>query len=211
MMAAQLDNDIQLQQQQADYNQQQADYEGEGANLDSDNAEQMTIADAKQRAQKFLGEGLPTQVDDALHKIKEKTSIGREAIAVSLAVLLSVYLAFAPGAQLLSSLIGSVYPCYASVKVSLATNSPTAHKDSVHWLAYWTVFALFAVLDLPGNNVIGYHLVKTLALLYLAVPNTGASRSLHKHVLVPISRQISKLRHGSIQGADAATDADQQQ
>jgi hypothetical protein len=112
---------------------------------------------------------------------------------VSLAVLLCVYLAFAPGAQLLSALIGSVYPCYASVKVSLAADSPTAHKDSVHWLCYWTVFALFAVLDFPGNNVTGYHLAKTLALLYLAIPSTGASRSLHKRVLAPLSHQISQL------------------
>jgi len=201
-------NDNDIMQQQANYNQQQMNLNASGgqdnATLDSDDAGQLTFAGAKQRAQQFLDSGLPQTVDAALHQIKDKTSIGREAIAVSLAVLLSVFLVFAPGAALLSSLIGSVYQCYASVKVSLAADSASSRQDSVHWLAYWNVFALFAVLDFPLSNVIGYHLVKTLALLYLSVSSTGATRTLHNRVFAPIAHQISNLSHGSSQGADAA-------
>jgi hypothetical protein len=204
--------------QPTDYNQQQAmDYDHQQAadnTRDNDQAEQLTLAGIKQIAQNFLDTSLPNPVDAALHQIKDKTSIGREVvspksivtvtlglipallhfqIAVSLAVLLSVYLVFAPGAALLSSLIGSVYQCYASVKVSLDADSATANKDSVHWLSYWSVFAFFSVLDVPATNVTGYHLAKSLALLCLSVQATGATRSLHKHVLAPLAHQISQL------------------
>merc|ERR1711934_684165 len=57
--------------------------------------------------------------------------------------VVTLWLMFGFGAQLLCNFIGFLYPAYRSIK-ALETSSKS---DDTQWLMYWVVFSLFSVVD----------------------------------------------------------------
>nr|XP_053646750.1 receptor expression-enhancing protein 5-like isoform X2 [Cherax quadricarinatus] len=70
----------------------------------------------KQQAIKILYD--KNKLSEILTKVEAKTQVKREYLALGTVVLISLYLVFGYGAQLICNVIGFIYPAYCSIKVS---------------------------------------------------------------------------------------------
>lgn len=89
--------------------------------------------------------------------------------------VVTLWLMFGFGAQLLCNFIGFLYPAYRSIK-ALETSSKS---DDTQWLMYWVVFSLFSVVEFFSDTVVGwvpfYWLIKCAFLLWCMSPLEGSS------------------------------------
>ncbi|KAI3420952.1 Receptor expression-enhancing protein 5 [Globodera pallida] len=121
-----------------------------------------------------------------IKKLEKETGIDREKLFYILSAFITFYLLFGPGNVLLCTLIGMVYPAYQSV---LAVRSRTK-RDDTQWLTYWCSFALFSVCDFFVTRYVGvlplYMLLKTICLLYLALPQTCGAHNVYVSYVDPL-------------------------
>ncbi|ODV82619.1 hypothetical protein CANARDRAFT_123489 [[Candida] arabinofermentans NRRL YB-2248] len=101
--------------------------------------------------------------------------------------LLLVFLNFGGIGQLLSNIAGFVVPGYYSLK-ALKTSTT---KDDTRLLTYWVVFSALNVLEFWVKAILywvpAYYLLKTLALLYLALPQFNGAVVVYDLVIKPLS------------------------
>merc|ERR1711934_807859 len=123
--------------------------------------------------EKFIEQ--PGVVNDALTFVQNKTQVKKAYIAYGVIAVVTLWLMFGFGAQLLCNFIGFLYPAYRSIK-ALETSSKS---DDTQWLMYWVVFSLFSVVEFFSNTVVGwvpfYWLIKCAFLLWCMSPLEGSS------------------------------------
>jgi receptor expression-enhancing protein 5/6 len=147
--------------------------------------------------------------------LEEKTKVRKSYLLLGSLAFLLLLVVFGVGSQFICNIVGFVYPAYASFKAIQTTRK----DDDTAWLTYWVSFALFCVLesvvDVVGVHVPGYFVVKFVALIWMAAPQTkGAqvvydkliSRFLVKHEST-IDSAINNVKDAVRRTADSASDA----
>ncbi|KAJ1509868.1 hypothetical protein HMI55_007226, partial [Coelomomyces lativittatus] len=117
-------------------------------------------------------------VDNLLNNIpvavqfERTTGVPKTYAAFGLTGVFLLMIIFNYAGQLITNLIGFVYPAYASFK-SLETPST---DDDKQWLTYWIVFAFFNLIEFFSDHLLYwvpfYFLAKTIFLIWLYLPVT---------------------------------------
>jgi len=126
---------------------------------------------------------------------EQKTGVDRLYIFVASVLFLALYLVIGIGQQLLSNVIGFLYPAYCSIK-AIETKEK---DDDTKWLTYWVVFAFFTIVETFADYIVGwfpvYWLAKCLFYIWLMVPTEyNGSLILYRRIIRPRFLQY----HGSI-------------
>ncbi|TPX35084.1 hypothetical protein SmJEL517_g02500 [Synchytrium microbalum] len=108
-------------------------------------------------------------------ELEKRTKVPKTYLVGGAGAVLAVLIFFNVWGNLLTNLIGFVYPAYASFK---AIESPNK-EDDVQWLSYWVVFGLLNVLEFFTDFLLFwvpfYYSFKTAFVVYLLLPQTNAS------------------------------------
>jgi len=134
---------------------------------------------------------------DYLAQAEAKTGVKRLYLVGGAVGVLSLWLVFGYGAQLLCNSIGFIYPAYASVKAIESVQT----ADDTKWLMYWVVFALFSVAEFFSDIFLNwfplYWLAKCIFLIWCFIPiaNNGTNFIYYKFV-----RPVFLKHHGSVDG-----------
>lgn len=88
---------------------------------------------------------------------------------------------------IISSVVVFLYPGYASYKT--LSQRPASEEDLERWLMYWSVLGCIVGVEYIAEWLVSwvpfYYLVKTVFLLYLALPQTRGSSYLYVNHLQP--------------------------
>ncbi|KAF9011966.1 TB2/DP1, HVA22 family-domain-containing protein [Cyathus striatus] len=92
--------------------------------------------------------------------------------------------------RIISSLAVFIYPGYASYKT--LSQRPASEEELERWLMYWSVLGCVVGVEYVAEWLVSwipfYYTVKTIFLLYLALPQTQGSSYLYLHHLQPFFR-----------------------
>ncbi|ODV71899.1 Yop1p CYBJADRAFT_174555 [Cyberlindnera jadinii NRRL Y-1542] len=126
-----------------------------------------------------------------LSQFESSTQLPRSYAVVGAGVFyfILIFLNFGGIGQLLSNIAGFVVPGYLSL---LALRTSTS-KDDTQLLTYWVVFAFLNVIEFWSKALLYwipfYWFIKTLFLLYLALPQFGGAQVIYNSVLKPLADQ----------------------
>lgn len=148
------------------------------------NQSALTLASLQERFRASLKQ--ENVITNVLAKLEAKTKINREFLAYGIIGFVAFYLVIGWGNDFLCNLIGFLYPAYASI---LAIESPQKDDDT-KWLMYWSVYALFGILEYFSDQLLFwiplYTLTKCLLLLWLMVPGkNGGTYIVYNRILRP--------------------------
>jgi receptor expression-enhancing protein 5/6 len=108
----------------------------------------------------------------ALIKLENKTKVPKVYVVVGAGSILTLMIFLNLWGDLLSNLVGFVYPAYASFK---AIESPSK-EDDVQWLTYWVVFGFMNVIEFYSDILLFwlpfYYFFKAAIILWLVLPQT---------------------------------------
>ncbi|XP_014206541.1 receptor expression-enhancing protein 6 [Copidosoma floridanum] len=117
---------------------------------------------------------------------EKKSGLDRLYIFVASVLFLALYLVIGIGQQLVSNVIGFLYPAYCSMK-AIETKEK---DDDTKWLTYWVVFAFFTIVETFSDYIIGwfpvYWLAKCLFYIWLMIPTEyNGSLVLYRRIIRP--------------------------
>lgn len=128
-------------------------------------------------------------------KTAEKaTGIPKSYLVVGASFCLALLIVFNVFASFLTTLIGFLYPAYASFKAIESKD----HKDDTQWLTYWVAFSAFNILEFLSDLILYwipfYYLFKTAIILWLFLPQFKVCfLTLMSRYRYPVARTISLI------------------
>lgn len=160
----------------------------------------------QQKAEYFV-----SQIDKELSKYpqlnKLEQSVGvpqaKAYGAIGAFALFTLLVFFNIFAGFLTNLIGFFLPAYFSMR---ALDSPQP-QDDVQWLTYWVVFGFFnfveTFVDIILHFVPMYYTFKTLAIVWLMLPQTQGAKVVYTRLLRPLLAQGKPAAQPSVAGVHA--------
>ncbi|CDW53101.1 receptor expression enhancing protein [Trichuris trichiura] len=155
----------------------------------------------------------PLLYDDAsllgkcFKKLEQSTGKTREECAMVLSSILAIYLVIGFAAELLCNSICFAYPAYMSI-IAIESKEKT---DDTQWLTYWTVFALFSLIDFFSEKIVGvfpiYWLIKCIFFLWLYLPVYKGAEKLYANWVRPMANKYIFKTEGGDGGAAPVPDA----
>ncbi|KAI8810933.1 TB2/DP1, HVA22 family-domain-containing protein [Cladochytrium replicatum] len=149
----------------------------------ADSSVQKQITD---KAQYYLA-----QFDKELSKLpwavelEKRTQVSKTYIVGGAGIVVFILIFFNVWGDLLTDLIGFVYPAYASFKAI----ESSAKEDDTQWLTYWTVFGFLNLIEFFTDFILYwapfYHTFKALFLLYLFLPQFRGASFLYTRFIRP--------------------------
>ncbi|CAG8474791.1 333_t:CDS:2 [Paraglomus occultum] len=123
--------------------------------------------------------------------VEKRTNVPKTYLALGAGAFVFVLIFFDFAGQLLSNLVGWVYPAYRSFQ-AIETADKT---DDTQWLTYWAVYGFVALVEFFSNIILYwvpfYYLVKTLFFLWLFLPQFKGAETLYTKFLRPVLLQYS--------------------
>jgi hypothetical protein len=111
-------------------------------------------------------------------------------LALSVGSLLVLFLVWGAGAQFVTNFVGFAYPLYESFRSLHSGSSSGSLHAQQHWLTYWIVFALFALIESLTDFFLYwiplYHLVKVAFLVWCFWPTTRGAEVIYLRVVEPM-------------------------
>jgi receptor expression-enhancing protein 5/6 len=127
-----------------------------------------------------------------LNTLEKQTGAPKLYIALGIVGFVLLFLLFGIGGAAVTSLIGFVYPCYASFK-ALKTSGK---EDDEFWLTYWVVYAFFSVLETVSDFLFKYipfyFLFKVVFLVWCFLPQTRGAKWIFDYGIEPILSKYEK-------------------
>ncbi|CAD5231641.1 unnamed protein product [Bursaphelenchus xylophilus] len=152
-------------------------------------AESLGIKDIHPLLIKFLYKNENKKLTEFFEKLEKKTQTNRENLSYIIIGMLSCYVAFGHQREMVSDLIGFIFPFHLTITVLRNPNIKEEHSLMV----YWAVFGLCQVMDNFFRDMVpAYYLFKTVLYVYLLVPGTGGIHYVEKGLLI----KAGELMHG---------------
>lgn len=123
----------------------------------------------------------------ALQKLEQDLKVDKFILVVAAGGLALLMLLTFYGMQLITDLVGFLYPALRSFQAIETTHSK---KDDVQWLTYWTVFAVFSIFEVFLKLILYvfpyYFSVKLAVVIWMMHPATRGASSLYENFLQPM-------------------------
>lgn len=146
----------------------------------------------QQKAQYFLDQfDKELSKYPTLNKFDKYLPVPKSYVAVGALVLFTVLIFFNICAGFLTNFIGFIIPAYFSL-AALETPQP---QDDVQWLTYWVVFGFFSFIETFVSLVLYwfpfYYTFKTLAIIWLFLPQTQGAKLVYHRLLRPTFQSLT--------------------
>ena len=143
-----------------------------------------------------------------LQQLENKTNLPKSYLVAGLGFgyLLLIFINVGGVGEILSNFAGFVLPAYLSL-VALKTPSAT---DDTQLLTYWIVFSFLSVIEFWSKAILYlipfYWFLKTVFLIYIALPQTGGARMIYQKIVAPLTdryilRDVSKTEKDEIRAS----------
>ncbi|KXS14187.1 hypothetical protein M427DRAFT_112826 [Gonapodya prolifera JEL478] len=126
-------------------------------------------------------------------ELEKATGVKKSYFAIGGAAFVAILIFFNIAGQLLSNLVGFLYPAWASF-VAMETASTS---DDKQWLTYWIVFAIFNLAEHFNDFLLYwipfYFFFKTIFAVWLYLPQSRGAEVLYTKFVKPtLSPYIAK-------------------
>ncbi|RIA89184.1 TB2/DP1, HVA22 family-domain-containing protein [Glomus cerebriforme] len=119
-------------------------------------------------------------------KLEQQTNIPKTYMAAGVVGFVFFLIFFDIWGQLLSNLIGWLYPAYTSFKAIESEGK----ADDTQWLTYWTVFGFVNIVEFFSDTILYwlplYYLFKTIFFLWLFLPPFKGAQLIYSKFLRPV-------------------------
>ena len=118
-----------------------------------------------------------------LQKFEAKTGVKASHFVLGLLGVIALILFIGSMGQLLTDIVGFLYPAYKSLKSLESAKT----SDDKQWLTYWAVLGIFVIVDTYSAFILSYmpsyYLIKFLFVIWLMSPMTRGAQVLYDKVL----------------------------
>ncbi|KAJ8659930.1 hypothetical protein O0I10_004523 [Lichtheimia ornata] len=119
------------------------------------------------------------------NELERRTGVPKSYVVLGGGAVIFVMIFFNLAGKFLTSLISWAYPAYASFKAIESSSS----ADDKQWLVYWTVIGFVQLVEFFAGIILYYfpmfYLIKTLFVLWLALPQFRGAEVLYGRFLRP--------------------------